>query len=66
LSHMAPTRERYNFWIDLEDRAGLRLVKRRDGVPEAEQIRRAIRMWLDSKGVKVKAERPRAGTRKRS
>jgi hypothetical protein len=45
---------------------GLREIKDRDGIPVSEQVRRAIEAWLDVKGVKVKAERSRAGTRKRS
>jgi hypothetical protein len=47
-------RSRYNFWIDDEQREGLRHVKDRDGVLESEQIRRAINQWLEAKGVKVK------------
>jgi Arc/MetJ-type ribon-helix-helix transcriptional regulator len=43
---------------------GLEDLKERDGVPTSEQVRRAVRMWLDSKG--IKADRPRAATRKRS
>jgi hypothetical protein len=43
-------RTRYNFWIDDDLRDGLRLVRERDGVLESEQIRRAIRAWLDAKG----------------
>ena len=39
-------------------------VKERDGVLESEQIRRALNDWLRKKGVK-KADRKRAGTRKR-
>jgi hypothetical protein len=57
-------RTRYNFWIDQEQRDGLKVVKDRDGVLESEQIRRAIDAWLVAKGVK-KAERKRAVTRKR-
>ena len=34
---------------------GLRLVKERDGLPITWQVRQAIRAWLDSKGVAVKA-----------
>jgi hypothetical protein len=60
------TRSRYNFWIDDEQREGLRQVKERDGVLESEQIRRAINDWLEKKGVTVKAERKRASTRRRS
>ncbi len=56
----------YNFAIDPELREGLRRLKARDGIPESEQIRRAIRLWLKQKGVTVKAPRPRARTRGRS
>jgi hypothetical protein len=59
------TRSRYNFWIDDELREGLKVVRERDGVLESEQIRRAIRDWLQKKGVSVKAERKRADTRRR-
>jgi ribbon-helix-helix protein len=60
---MSP-RERYNFLIDAEQREGLRRIKERDGIPESEQIRRAIDEWLEKKGV-MKAGRTRARTRKR-
>jgi hypothetical protein len=40
-------------------------LKQRDGVPFSEQIRRALRSWLESRGA-LKAERKRAATRKRS
>jgi hypothetical protein len=51
-----------NFMIEPELSEGLKLIKERDGISEGEQIRRGIRLWLDSKGVKVKkaADRPRA------
>jgi hypothetical protein len=61
------TRSRYNFWIDDDLRDGLKEVRERDGVLESEQIRRAIRDWLDKKGVaKVRTERQRGATRRRS
>jgi ribbon-helix-helix protein len=60
---MSP-RERYNFLIDAEQREGLRRIKERDGIPESEQIRRAIDEWLEKKGV-MKAGRTRARPRKR-
>ena len=40
------------------------LLRERDGVPFSQQIRRALRAWLESKGV-TKSERKRAATRKR-
>ena len=55
------------FRIDEELLDGLREVEERDGVTVAEQVRRAIRAWLETKGISVKrAERKRAATRKRS
>jgi len=43
----------YNFACDQELIDALRKLKERDGVPESEQIRRGIKLWLKSKGVKV-------------
>lgn len=63
LSAVTP-KVRYNFWLETEKRDGLRAIKERDGIPESEQIRRAIDAWLESKG--VKADRPRVAARKRS
>lgn len=54
------------FRVDEELLDGLREIEQRDGVLVSEQVRRAIRAWLEAKGVKVKAERKRAATRKRS
>jgi hypothetical protein len=60
---MTPTKT-FTFSLPDDLKAGLQKVKETDGINEAEQIRRGIRMWLESKGV-VKADRPRAATRKR-
>ena len=54
------------FRLDSEIMDGLQFVKERDGVPLSEQVRRALRAWLETRGVDVvKPERKRAGTRKR-
>ena len=58
-------RKLYSFPIEADLAAALKAIKARDGISEAEQIRRGIRLWLESKGVIEKAERKRAGTRKR-
>jgi len=58
-------RARYTFFIDPEQKDALREIKERDGIPESEQIRRAIAKWVTAKGVK-KADRKRESTRKRS
>jgi hypothetical protein len=51
-----------NFRIDPDLAGGLKTVKERDGIPEGEQIRRAIRAWLEAKDV-LKTDRKRASTR---
>ena len=51
------SRERLNFWIDAELAEGLKAIKARDGVSEAEQIRRGIRMYLKSKKLSVAARK---------
>ena len=58
-------KERINFWIDLELRDGLNAVKERDGVSEAEQIRRGIKMYLESKGLRLKWPAGRKGGKRR-
>jgi len=58
-------RKLYNFLIDPDLAQGLKVLKARDGVPESEQVRRAVREWLEKRGV-LKAERKRAVTRPRS
>jgi hypothetical protein len=59
--------KRYTFFISEDLDAGLKALKQRDGVPEAESIRRALGDYLRKKDVAVteKAERQRAGTRRR-
>ena len=60
---MAVPRTRYNFFIDDDQRDELRAIKEVRGIPESEQIRRAIDDWLKRERV-TKAERRRASTRK--
>ena len=55
-----------NFRIDEELLAQLEAIRIKDGIPVSEQVRRGIVMWVDSKSGKIKAERKRAVTRKRS
>ncbi len=58
-----PHRKMHSFYLDPELSAGLKTVKDRDGISESEQVRRAVRLWLDSKGVKVKTQK--GGKKKR-
>lgn len=63
---MSP-KKTFTFAIPDEMKAALQRIRVRDGISEAEQIRRGVQMWLDSKGaIRKKTERPRAVTRKRS
>jgi len=64
LYSMTP-RKLYNFYIDADLAAGLKALKERHGAPEGESVRRAVREYLERQGVINKAERKRAGTRKR-
>jgi hypothetical protein len=57
-------RTRYNFFIDDEQRDALRAIKARDGVPESEQIRRAIDEWIEKKDVTKAAPRRVSARRK--
>jgi len=62
VSPLRPT----NFRLETEILDALREIRERDGIPIAEQVRRALVEWAGAKGVKVKTERQRAATRKRS
>ena len=59
-------RTRYNFFIEDHQRDRLREVKERDGIPESEQIRRAIDEWLAKKGLKVTTARRSARARRKA
>lgn len=62
---MAP-RKRISVYIDPTHADGLKALKARDGMPEAEAIRRALSEFLERRGVVVKAARKQAPTRKRA
>jgi hypothetical protein len=57
-------REVASFRLDSELIEGLQAVWERDGVAPSEQVRRAVKMWLESKGVKVKSAPKRVRARK--
>jgi hypothetical protein len=61
---MGPTRKIATFRLDHELVEGLRAVHERDGIPPSEQARRAVRAWLEGKGV-LKSARKRAVVRPR-
>ncbi len=61
---MAPRDKIITFRPDNDTFDAMASLREREGVPFSEQIRRALRAWLESKGV-MKADRKRARTRKR-
>jgi Arc/MetJ-type ribon-helix-helix transcriptional regulator len=63
---VSPVRRVTTFRVDEELLEAMRQLQERDGILPSEQIRRALRPWLEEKGVLTKAERKRAATRKRS
>lgn len=57
----------YTFMIEPDLAAELKATKERDGIPEAEQIRRALREWFDKQGsTRPKAAPRRASTRRKA
>lgn len=54
-----PTKKTFTFHISPEQKDALRDIRERDGIPEAEQIRRGIQLWIDSKGIGQKRAAPR-------
>ena len=58
---MAKHRNMHSFYLDPDLSSGLKTIKDRDGISESEQVRRAVRLWLESKGLKVKRPAARKG-----
>ena len=52
-------RKLQKFYMDPELSDGLKALKERDGINEAEQVRRAVREWLERKGVLTKPKSSR-------
>ena len=61
---MTPIRKTVTFRIDDDLIEGMEALFERDGISASEQIRRALKVWLGSKGV-TKTERKRPTSRKR-
>ncbi len=62
---MAPREKVITFRPDNDTFDAMASLRERDGVPFSEQIRRALRAWLEAKGAIKKAPRPRARPRGR-
>jgi hypothetical protein len=52
-----PNRRPYSFYIDEALDVGLKALKVRDGMPEAEAIRRAIAEFLRNRGIAFESPR---------
>jgi hypothetical protein len=61
----APEKKLAAYRIEKDLLDGLEVVWERDGIKPAEQVRRAIRMWLEAKSVTKPAPR-RARTRRKA
>ena len=53
-----PTKIAISLRLDPDQARLLKVIKARDGVPESEQIRRALAIWFEQKGV-LKPKRKR-------
>jgi hypothetical protein len=64
--HMSPIDRVVTFRPDQDLLKGMQALKDRDGVPYSEQIRRSLRMWLDTKGVFAQTPRRRGATARKT
>ena len=53
------------FRLETEIMDALSEIRDRDGVPVSEQVRRALKQWIEAKGVTMKSDRKRVSPRKR-
>ena len=63
MSAMTPTRQT-NFRLEEELLEALQAIRERDGIPVAEQVRRALQAWIEAKGVRKTAKRSARTPRK--
>ena len=61
-----PLKRQANFRIEPELMEAMDTIREKTGAPVSWQVRQGIRMWLKAQGVKLKSDRKRAATRKRS
>jgi hypothetical protein len=50
----------YSLRLDPADARLLKQIKARDGIPESEQIRRALSLWFEQKGVAKPKRKPKS------
>jgi Ribbon-helix-helix domain len=56
---MTPVRKVTTFRVDPDVGQAMKALRERDGIPLSEQIRRALRAWLEAKGALRRAKRRR-------
>jgi len=63
-------RKRTSLWLDAGLSEGLKTLKARDGIPEAEAVRRAVALYLRERGIEPTTEARtaprRASTRRKA
>lgn len=64
-SHMTLMQRVLTFRPDLDILDAMTTLRDQDGVPFSQQIRRALRLWLETKGALQKASRINRGARQR-
>jgi len=62
----AAVRRVSTFRVDDDLQEAMQHLEARDGITPSEQIRRALRPWLEKKGVLKKSDRRRVTARRRS
>jgi hypothetical protein len=63
---MTPSRKVTTFRIDEDLLEAMGRLQERDGIPQSEQIRRALRPWLEAKGVIKAADRSVVKTKRKA
>ena len=64
--HPVPIKRQANFRMDPELMEAMDKIREKTGAPVSWQVRQGIRLWLKAQGVKLKSDRKREPTRKRS
>jgi hypothetical protein len=66
LACVTPIRKSATFRLDDELHAGMQIVWERDAIQPSEQVRRALRAWLETKGVTIKSAPRRVSARRKA
>jgi hypothetical protein len=59
------SRRRTSLWLDERLSEGLKALKARDGIPEAEAVRRAVAIYLEQRGIELEPQ-PKTAPRRMS